>query len=122
MENLDGKITLELLGAERELVANFGVVEKLERQVLKRPIIRVLEGAANNNEIYFHEVVEAIMTGLAANRDTRFTRDQIGEYVFKKGLSNFVTFYIEYLAMCLTGTSLEKAQSSDIPADPNKKK
>jgi hypothetical protein len=111
-DNILGTFELELLGSTRELKSNFSCVEKLERNVLKKPLMKALNDAIQG-EIYFGDVVDTILVGLHANNDTRFSRNQIAEYVHTKGLQNFLEFYIQYLTFSLTGGDVPETEEID---------
>lgn len=117
MANLHGIFHLELAGQQRELKCNFSVVERLERQVFKRPIMEVLNSSING-AINITEIVDTIYVGLEANKDTRLSRDEIGQEVMQKGAVNFVEWYLQFLTYAITGQVDLDAQ----PADDDKKK
>lgn len=114
--NTQGIFEIELLDGNREVKCNFAVIERLERHVFKRPIMQVLTECIQG-QVYFGEVVDTIIEGLKANDDTRFKRDEIGEYVHSKGMDNYVQWYIEYLTYALTGD-----KAPDVEAVDDKKK
>lgn len=99
---IDGKFTIELDGQQREMVANFGFIEMVEQSVIKKPIIQLLDEAINGR---FHvtDMVSVFHLGLKAARDTRLTRDVIGNEVVKRGSANFMQTYIEMLTYAITG-------------------
>jgi hypothetical protein len=103
-ENLSGIFPVEINGVKRDTKCNFGVVEKLECDVFKRPIIAVLNDAANGH-IFISDVVDTILAGLEANRDTRFNRNDIGGAVVDKGLDFYAEFFIKFLSFAITGKS-----------------
>ena len=111
-DNLSGTFEIELCGSVRELKSNFKTNEKLERQVLKKPIMKALNDAIEGI-IYFGDVVDVIVAGLAANGDTRLSRDEVGEYIHKKGLNTFLPFYIQYLTFSLTGGEVPEVEEID---------
>lgn len=114
-KNLSGIFTIEIDGADRDLKCNFGVVEALERAVFKRPITKVIDEIVNG-EVYISELCDTILTGLKANNDTRFTRDQIGEEIQKRGIGKYAAFYLDYLSYSVFG------EDALIESVPDKKK
>lgn len=103
MHNISGTFELELLGKKRELRCTFGVIEALEGAVIKRPLISLLNDALTG-EIFFLNVLEVIIQGLKANGDTRFDRQELGNYILEKGLDTFIPFYIDFLTYASVGS------------------
>lgn len=120
MKNISGTFTLEICDIERELKCNFLVIEKLERQVLKRPILQALNEAETGG-VYISDVVGVIHAGLEGARDTRLTRNEIGQYVTEKGMSNFLEFYLKFLTYALIGDSELKEDTEPETEDDKKK-
>jgi len=102
IENIDGVFQVEIDDVLRDVKCNFGVVERLERNIFKRPIVSVLNEALNEN-IYFSEVVDTLSLALKANGDTRLSRDELGESVRKRGLIHYYAWYISFLTYAITG-------------------
>lgn len=118
-ENIRGLFSLELCGSKRELKCTFEVIEQLERAIFKRPLVKVLTDAVNG-DIYFSDVVDTILCGLHANKDTRLKRQEIGEYVHSKGLPNFLEFYTRYLTYALTGSDQVDVEETETGLDKKK--
>lgn len=118
MTNISGVFKLEIDGTERDLKCTFGVIERLEAHVLKKPIILALNEALNGN-VYITDIVNTILEGLKANGDTRFTRDQIGDDVMKNGIASYVEFYISFLTYAVSG---DKGLSLEESTEDIKKK
>lgn len=116
MTNLNGIFQLELAGSTRDLKCDFGVVEKLERQVYMRPIMEVLNEAING-KIQITEIVDTIRVGLEANKDTRLSRTEIGQEVLTRGAVTFIEWYLQFLTYAITG----KVDLEPTPADDKKK-
>lgn len=121
MENINGIFKLEIDGTERELKCDFGTVENLERNLFRRPIITVLNEALNGS-INVYEVVDTIMAGLSSNRDNRFDRKKIGAEVVKKGMSNYVEWYLSFLTYAVTGETEAKTEPIKEQDSEDKKK
>lgn len=98
--NISGTFKINLLGQDRDLKATFGAIEKLEENGLS--ILKRLYDASTIAP-KFVDVVDVIWYGLAGNRDTRLTREQIGEAILAEGLDKFAPVYIKFLTYCVTG-------------------
>jgi hypothetical protein len=118
MNNVRGIFPVEIDGTERDAKCTFGLVERLERSVLKRPIIQALNEAAQGL-VYTSDIVAVIHEALKENGDTRLTQKQIGEYVFSKGSMNYLEWYIVFLTFALTG---ETEPSAEEVSEEDKKK
>jgi hypothetical protein len=114
---IDGKFYLEILDQKREMLASFGFIEMVEQSVIKKPIVQLLDDALIGR-FSIYEMVTVFYCALKANKDTRLTRDQIGEEVAKRGAVHFVKAYIELLTFSLTGAT--EIKNSD-PSDDKKK-
>lgn len=110
--NTQGLFEIDLMGENREVKCNFAVIERLERHVYNRPIMKVLTECIQGH-VFFGEVVDTIIEGLKANGDTRFKRDEIGEYVHTHGLDTYVQWYIEFLTYALTGDRKPEVEQID---------
>lgn len=118
MSNIRGLFSLDVCGKERELKCDFNVVDKLERQIFKRPIMLVLTEAVRG-QTFFGDVVDTIHAGLEANGGTSLKRNDIGAYVHSKGLDKYIEWYIKYLTYAITG---EEEPEIDETAEDDKKK
>ena len=112
-ENIEGVFSIDIGGSVRETKANFGVVEKLERQLFKRPILSVLNGALNG-DIYISDIVDVIDISLRANKDTRLTREEIGQEVTQKGAITYTEWYLKYLTYLITGDDSSEPDAVDL--------
>lgn len=118
MDNVAGTFTIELDGQSREMKMTFGVIERLERSLLKRPIVSLLHEASTNRAalsdiaLVFHEC-------LAANNDTRMNAMKVGEALHKKGFANCLDLYIEVLVYALYGSAGVNTETTS--ADDKKK-
>jgi len=99
-KNISGVFAINLLGQDRQLKATFGAIERLEESGV--PILKRLYDATSIAP-RFVDIVDVIWYGLAGNKDTRLTRDQIGEAVLAEGLDKFAPVYIKFLTYCITG-------------------
>lgn len=109
IKNIPGEFIVTLDGKERTIKATFGAVEKLEGGLLGKTIFEALNDAMNGR-VRYADVISVIMVGLEAfNRDTRMTREEIGNAVFAVGLTDFLATHIEFLTYCLTGGKKPKA-------------
>lgn len=98
--NISGSFKINIAGQDRQLKATFGAIEKLEEQGI--PVLKRLYDASSVAP-RFVDVVDVIWYGLAGNKDTRLTREQIGEAVLSEGLDKFAPVYIKFLTYCVTG-------------------
>jgi hypothetical protein len=114
--NIQGIFRVFLEGKDRDVKITFGVVEDLESFYFKRPLVQVLNDSVNG-KIFLKDVVNLIYCGLHANQDTRFSREQIGEYVLEQGLIN----YKEFFETCLTYSVSGKTAFEVEPVNPKKK-
>lgn len=115
---MKGVFPIEIKRTQRDTLCSFFAIERLERSVFKRPIMAVLNEAINGG-IYFHEVLDTILVGLSANKDTRFTRDEIGEEMASKGVLAYTEWYIRFLTFAVTG---ETEVKPEYVTDDDKKK
>ena len=106
--NIRGEFSIELDGQARTLKANFDAIERLEGGLFNKPIVEKLY-EAGQGRVAFRDVVTLIDIGLQANKDTRLSRNQIGEAVLKAGMANYIKVYIEYLTYCINGGQEAKA-------------
>lgn len=112
---LDGKFTLKLGDQERTLIANFLFIEMLERRTLKKPILKILL-EAQEGLLGMSDVAEILHAGLLANRDTRLTKNEIGQLIFGNYPGMFA-FCVEMLAY-----SIGAEQEEDNPLEDLEKK
>lgn len=120
-DNIRGIFTLDICDKERELKCNFGVVEKLERQILKRPALQALSEACTGY-VYISEIADVIKAGLEANGGTSLSRSDIGQGVQEKGIKHFLPFYIEFLTYAVTGERDPVIDENIDDGDEHKKK
>lgn len=118
MSNFSGTFLIDLDGQSRELKMTFGVVERLERVHLKKPIVELLHEAAINRPS-LTDVATVFHECLLANGDTRLkTVRDVGEALHKKGFSKYLELYIEVLAYALYGSD---SVNKDATPDDSKK-
>lgn len=114
IKNISGVFPLEIQGKKRDTFCTFGVIENLERVHFERPVISVLNDALNG-KIFVINVVDAVMEGLHANKDTRFDRNDIGEEIIKRGMDEFIAWFIIFLTYAISGDkSLEVNKTVDV--------
>lgn len=116
VHNIQGVFKVYLEGKDRDIKITFGVVEDLESFYFKRPLVEVLNDSVNG-KIYLKDVVDLIYCGLHANKDTRFSRDQIGEYILTEGLINYKGVFETCLTYSVSGKSAFEVER----VDPKKK-
>jgi len=109
---IDGKFYIELAGQQRELAANFGFVEAIERSDIKKPIVVLLDEALQG-KFNISDIVSVFYQGLRANRDTRLDRAAVGEEILKFGVVKFIQLYIEFLTFAISGSTELKAVDAD---------
>lgn len=107
---------VHLDGQDREMAANFAFIEMVERTVVKKPIIQLLDEVIGG-KFSVYDVVDVIYCGLKANRDSRLDRSQVGDEVLKGGVMNFIQVYTELLTYAITGQTEVKGEDT-----PDKKK
>lgn len=85
-----------------------GLAYRLEREIYRRPLIRVLKEALAG-EPYVTDVYAFFHEALRENGDTRMSLEDVGEEILKIGGSSAVLpLYCEMLTYALSG---------DVPAD-----
>ena len=110
-KNISGVFKVKINGKERDLKCTFGVIEELEKNIYRRPVVAVLNEAIQGH-IYTSEVVDTILEGLKGNRDTRFNREDIGQEILEKGIDEYVELFINFLTYAVSGDkSLEVSKS-----------
>ena len=100
--NISGEFEIELKGKKHTMKANFACIESLETKILNKGIFETLTEAMQNKG-KFSDIVSVIQAGLAANKDTRLTRTEIGDAIMQAGLIQYMEVYIEFLTYCITG-------------------
>lgn len=106
--NIRGEFNIELAGQMRTIKVNFDAIERLEGGLFSKPIVEKLYEAAQGR-VAFRDVVTLIDVGLQAAKDTRLSRNQIGEAVLGAGMANYIKTYIDYLTYCINGGQEAKA-------------
>ena len=100
---INGEFDLKLAGTVRTLKCTFRAIETLEKKILNRGIVRTLSEFISG-DISFSDVVNIIHVGLAANKDTRLSVEEIGdELIFNGGFDDAVQVCIELLTFAITG-------------------
>lgn len=117
MTQLSGKvISIDMCGQARDLRPNMLALSLTEQKVA--PLQKLLL-QADGGELTFDMVVDIIHIAFQANKDTRFTRDQIAEYVWEKSHLNYIQWLAEWLVAILGG---EFKESNDSLSEEDKKK
>lgn len=118
MENIPGIFEIEIEGSKREIKVSFGLIEKLETRLLKRPLADLLTEAAQARQ-YISDVVTVIHAGLEEAGDKRLSREALGAAILKEGPPKFSILYVDMLVYALTGG--RPADPAAAPADDGKK-
>jgi len=108
---INGRFTLDLVGQERTLVADFNFIETIELSTVRKPIFQLLDEALNGR-MHLTDMVSVLHAGLKSNGDTRLSRAEIGNDVIAKGMANLVEFYIKFLTYAVTGNSQPKVEEN----------
>lgn len=118
-ENIPGLFDVTIGGSKRQVKVSFGLVERIERRVLKRPITTLLQEAAAQ-VFCVSDMATLIHEGLVENNDKRMTYEEIGEAILRSpgGASAFAGVYVEMLVYALTGG----VKSDGKPSEDDKKK
>ena len=101
--NISGLFKVEIDGVNRDMKCTFSVIDALEGQIFKRPIVSVLNDAING-DIYITHLVYTIIEGLHANGDTRFDVDKVGNEIVENGAEKYIELFIEFLTYAISGT------------------
>lgn len=109
---MNGMFSITLDDKQYEMLASFGFVEMVEQTVIKKPVIQLLDEALNGR-FHITDMVAVFHIGMKANKDTRLTRDQIGNEIVKVGSAKFMQTYIEILTCSITGQA-ELKPSDDL--------
>lgn len=108
---IDGEFDITLGGTVRTLKCTFRAIETLEKKTLNRGIVRTLSQLAQG-DISFSDVVGIIHVGLAANKDTRMSADDIGDDIISNGtFGQAVTVATEFLTFAITGGQQSKSDN-----------
>lgn len=102
VSNISGEFKINLAGQDRVMKANFACIEALETQILNKGIFEALTDAIQNRG-RFSDIAAVIHAGLVANKDTRLTRQEVGQALLEGGLVKYMEVYIEFLTYCVTG-------------------
>jgi len=119
MQNIGGLFQFEIDGVARDMRCNFGVLEKCERNIHKRPMVQVITELANFHFI-ITEMVDVFLVALQANGDTRLNREQIYEGI-RKDVTHAVTIYTKMLSYMIFGTEDAPKQDGVFTEDDKKK-
>lgn len=117
LKNISGEFVLTIEETDYQMKMDYGVIEKLERQILNRPLLVILESALNG-VVSISDVTEVLWQCMQRAKDTRLSRVQLGEKLVKNGIANFFDDYINVLNYAITGEMEVKTE----PAAESKKK
>ncbi len=103
MKNIPGIFHLDICGKNRELKVTIGLAEKIEQEIIKRPLIRLLKEVLSG-EFYVTDLYRIFYYALLENKDTRLSYDQMAQGILDAGgASKFMGLYTEILTYSLTG-------------------
>lgn len=102
VSNISGEFKINIAGQDRVMKANFACIEALETQILHKGMFETLTDAIQNRA-KFTDIAAVIHAGLAANKDTRLSRQEVGQALLEGGLVKYMEVYIEFLTYCITG-------------------
>lgn len=103
MNNIEGVFHVEFSGKRRTLKVTIGLAERMERQIFKRPLIRVLKEALSG-EPFVTDVYAFFHEALIEGGDSRYTFEQVGKEILKiGGAAAVLPLYSEMLSYALTG-------------------
>lgn len=114
--NIQGVFKVYIDGKDREIKCTWGAIENLERYIIKKPIVSILSDSVNGIRSV-SDVIDVIHQGLIANKDTRFNRDVLGEYIIQQGVHNYIDVFDRFLSYGLMGK-----ESIEYDSQPIKKK
>lgn len=84
MDNIRGVFYIEFSGKRKELKASIGLSERLEQQIYKRPLIRVLKEACAG-EPFISDIYRLYHEAIIEGGDRRMNFEQVGEEILKLG-------------------------------------
>ena len=84
------------------MVANFAFIEMVEQHVVKKPI-SVLVSDAIAGTFSVIDMIDVVDCAIKANKDTRLSREEVGEELIKKGVIHFTKTYVDLLTFAITG-------------------
>ncbi len=104
MQNIAGVFYIDLFGKKKTLKATVGLTQRLEMEIYKRPLLRVLkESLPPFSEPYVSDVYSLFHEAMIEGGDTRYSFEQVGEEILKKGGAPAVLgLYQEILGYMLT--------------------
>ena len=84
MQNIAGVFYIDIFGKKKTLKATVGLTQRLEMEMYKRPLIKVLKESLGGDP-YVSDVYTLFHEAIIEGGDTRFSYEQIGEEILKKG-------------------------------------
>lgn len=104
MSNFKGEFEIELKGTKRKMKATFEVIDKLESTTFAdSSVTRVFFNAAAGN-VKFNVLTDVIYLGLCGAKDTRLSRDEVGQAIIEGGgLNHYLPIYIAFLQHFMDG-------------------
>ncbi len=113
MQNIAGVFYIDLFGKKKTLKATIGLTQRLEMDIYKRPLVRVLRESIAG-EPFVTDVYTLFHEALIESGDTRYSFEQVGEEILKKGGASVVMgLYQEIIAYMLTAGIVETASPAD---------
>lgn len=101
MKNIRGEFIIDFGNGERTMKASFDAVEMIEAKTGKSVIELLNKAAAMSFSI--GDIATVFHCGLAANKDTRMTRKEIGQAITEKGVAKYTELYATFLANFVNG-------------------
>ena len=119
-QNVPGLFDVTLGGVKREVKVTFGLVDRLERRVLNRPLTSLLTEAAAQ-VFRVSDMVTVIHEALVENKDKRMSYEEVGEAILRSpgGASSVAGVYVDILVYALTGGVPDDGSGN--PVDDKKK-
>lgn len=112
LKNISGVFPVDLNGQMRDTRMTLGVIESLERHIWKKPIAQVLSDATEGR-VFCMDIIDALHIGLAGNKDTRLSREDLAEIMIAAGTARFIPWFIEFLSYALGGDDAEALNPID---------
>lgn len=118
-KNIPGEFPIEIAGEEYIAKCNFGVIEKLERQILKRSLMSLMTDAANWNASIC-DMVDVVTAAIEAGGN-KIDRMDVGNHIQKIGIKSHLEWHIAYLSYAITGDETPEFETSEKTSDSKKK-
>lgn len=113
MDNISGTFRLKLKGSSHEMRVTIGLAERIEQQIMRRPLIRLLKEAVSG-EFYVTDLYRFFYEAVRENKDTRLSYEQIAQGILESGgADKFLPLYTEMLTYALTGNVPQETDSRE---------